>query len=81
MTNSEAMTSFTQEDVERVADGLTKLEADLLTGRAEGWGSWMFPAANHMVWLGLGTKRDGSISFDTPFGLAVRNHILEQAHD
>jgi hypothetical protein len=49
-----------------LADRLTSHERDLLLGNCEGWGSWMFTAGEYLCSLGLGTKRDGSIRFDTP---------------
>lgn len=64
----------------QIAERLTDCERDLLLGRVSGWGSWMWSAGSHMVSLGLGTKRLGSIDFDTPLGLAVRVHLLNQEH-
>lgn len=66
----DSMESETDE-VDAILSKLTPLEKDLLAGRCEGWGSWMFTAAKHMVSLGLGTERGGNISFDTPLARAA----------
>lgn len=58
-----------------VAGKLSLLEADLLCGRCEGWGSWMFTTGGYMVSLGLGTSKNGNIQFDTPLADAVRDHL------
>lgn len=52
-------------DAARIADSLTPLEQQLLLGECDRWGSWMFTAGARLCGLGLGTKRDGSIRFDT----------------
>ena len=79
------MTSFTQEDVVRVAEGLTKAACEaILNARDDGDGGFFLSGhsaapqsiydANlgFIVWRGLMLNETG---------LAVRNHILEQAHD
>jgi hypothetical protein len=49
-----------------LAEQLSEHERALLLGECDGWGSWMFEAGGHLCSLGLGTKRHGSITFDTP---------------
>lgn len=63
------------DDIARIARGLTRSEADLLCGRCTSWGSWMFEVGEHLVSLGLGAMRDGSITFDSPIGLQVREYL------
>jgi len=57
---------------EDVLAKLTPLDRDLLMGRCESWGSWMWDCAGELVRLGLGTRRNGSIQFDTPLADAIR---------
>lgn len=61
-----------------IASRLTTHELSLLTGRADGWGSWMYECAQGLVAKGLGRKECGSIYFDTPLGLAVRSLLQEK---
>ena len=68
-------------DAEKIADRLSDLERDILLGRCDGWGSWMFSAGSRLVSLGLGTKRAGSISFDTDLAGQVRSILLERTGD
>ena len=69
------MTTPTPEELVELADKLTTNERDLLLGQCEGWGSWMFDAGEYLCSLGLGTKRDGSIQFDTPLAHELRMHL------
>jgi hypothetical protein len=57
---------------------LTDNERDLLLGRCSGWGSWMFEAGGHLCSLGLGTKRNGSIKFDTPLAKELSEWLASQ---
>lgn len=66
---------------EDIAGKLSPLEIDLLCGRCEGWGSWMFTAGGFMVSLGLGRKENGSIFFDTPLADEVRDHLASLGDD
>lgn len=63
-------------DVAKIAAGLTPMERELFLGEATGWGSWMCSVGNDLVAKGLGTKRCGNISFDTPLADKLRAHIL-----
>jgi hypothetical protein len=47
-----------------LAEGLTPLEAELISGAAKGWGSWMFACGSGLVAKGLAEKRGGSIIFN-----------------
>lgn len=51
--------------VSRTVFELTDLERELLLGKSGGWGSWMFECGSGLVAKGLGSKRNGSIYFDT----------------
>jgi hypothetical protein len=59
------------EELDNIIAQLGELDRNLLLGRCEGWGSWMSISGSYMVSLGLGTRHDGSISFDTPLAKAV----------
>jgi len=67
--------------IEEVVSKLSSEEQDLLMGRCADWGSWMFTAGNYMVSLGLGTKRNGSIYFDTPLAADVIVYLKEHDND
>lgn len=54
------------EMLSELAGKLSELDKSLLLGTESGWGSWMFTSGSYMANLGLGTKRNGSIAFDTP---------------
>ncbi len=58
-------------EIEAIIGGLTDLECELLLGESSGWGSWMFSVGSDLCTKGLGTKRDGSITFDTPLAKRV----------
>jgi hypothetical protein len=51
--------------------GLTDLERELLTGRATGWGSWMFEVGADLCAKGLARRENGSIHIDTPLAKQV----------
>lgn len=70
----------TREQVAAVATQLAESQKDLLLEQCSGWGSWMWEAGNDMVRKGLGTRRAGSIQFDTPLAEAVRNYLRSQEH-
>jgi hypothetical protein len=58
-----------------LADKLTSFEKELLLGECQGWGSWMFTAGETLCSFGLGTKRNGSIKFDTPLAAELIDHL------
>jgi hypothetical protein len=58
-------------DVDLVIDSLSEMDRQLLLGECKSWGSWMWSSGSYMVSLGLGTKRQGNIQFDTPLAAAV----------
>lgn len=64
-------------DPATIASRLTPHERELLSGAADGWGSWMYECGLDLVSKGLGRVSNGSIHFDTPLGLAVRALISE----
>lgn len=57
--------------VDQITKGLTDLEKHLLLKTATGWGSWMWSCGNGLVAKGLGSKRGGSIHFDTELAKKV----------
>lgn len=61
--------------IEQIAEGLSDLELELFSGKADGWGSWMFSVGSDLVAKGLGRKEGGSIYFDTPLANQLRNHL------
>lgn len=61
--------------LEQIADKLSDLDKSLLLGEEKGWGSWMMESGSYMVSLGLGTKRDGSIYFDTPLAKQMIEYL------
>lgn len=63
--------------VDEVIAKLTAPDRDLILGNCNGWGSWMWDSGSFMVSLGLGTKRPGSIQFDTPLAKAVIARLKE----
>ena len=68
-------------EVAEVAGRLTKMEADLICGRCNGWGSWMWSAGQRLAAMGLASVNTGSIQFDTPLGLAVRAYLQKEQAD
>ena len=62
--------------VREVAESLSSLDRELFLGLSPGWGSWMFAIGNDLCAKGLGTRRDGSIYFDTPLAHEVRQALL-----
>lgn len=72
------MSEPTANDIELTIDSLSAHDRELLLGEAKVWGSWMFSSGSYMCSLGLGTKRDGSIAFDTPLAAAVIKALREE---
>lgn len=68
-------------EAEQVVEGLSEMERELFMGEVKGWGSWMFSVGSDLVAKGLGTKRDGSIQFDTPLASAVRDILRGKEAD
>ena len=60
-----------------IAASLDTMERDLLLGQPKGWGSWMFEVGAGLCAKGLGTRRNGSIYFDTPLAAEVKAILAE----
>jgi hypothetical protein len=69
------MTERSEDALKALGERLTDSERALLLGECDSWGSWMFDAGEHLCSLDLGTKRDGSIAFDTPLVEQLRTAL------
>ena len=69
------------DDLRELAEKLTEHEKQLLLGECDGWGSWMFEAGGYLCSLGLGTKRYGSIAFDTPLAKEMIVYLRAREED
>lgn len=65
----------------RLADKLTVRERALLLGECDRWRSWMFEAGSYLCSLGLGTKHNGSITFDTPLAKQLISTLRSRAQE
>jgi len=66
-----------REDVAQIAAGLSPLEAELLTCKSAGWGSWMFSVGGDLAAKGLMCRLDGSY-YITELGTFVAAHLNSQ---